>query len=291
MFEDNEKDKEFKQNLKNVLTSFADVFTNERDTNYRPIADAIIAKYHYIDIDDPDKLEGMLALDANSISEIIIEDGIAKLIADNKTTIEKLRKQNEDTYSHLLTIFGHYNFVKRQVQAVFNQFEFGCDCDKSRYLIQKYIDSLLDKEIDELQNEDKRKFWEPKRGSMEQWLDHIHSICQLQGGYNITKYIKTYNVLINEYETEQQKNVNSKIQYLKLRGFSVMQRKAKKQKLLAELTALDAEPDTPDNDTTFKPACDYTKAQILNNIKEQIKEDDEEFAQIITEVKELEEKQ
>ena len=102
---------------------------------------------------------------------------------------------NRRHISKISFIYQHYDFLNHQVKGLVD-LEMGMCADKSRWLIQRYLNYVLtgEKVNIPITEEPAHKYWHPDFGSADEWYEFMESIEEFYYG-NVTRFLKAYEVL------------------------------------------------------------------------------------------------
>jgi hypothetical protein len=100
-------------------------------------------------------------------------------------------KYGDDITSSTLDIVLHWSFYENHLEKLIDKFEgYGCVADKSRSLLRKYLKGKLEG-IEPDFSEGRKEYWEPKFGSIEQWMSYIEALMFLRYG-KVENYLSAY---------------------------------------------------------------------------------------------------
>ncbi len=102
---------------------------------------------------------------------------------------------NRAQISKISFIYQHYDFLNHQVNRLVD-LEMGMCADKSRWLIQRYLNYVLSGEkVDiPITEEPAHKYWHPDFGTIDEWIEFMDSVEEFYYG-NVTRFLKSYEIL------------------------------------------------------------------------------------------------
>ncbi|MCP3945020.1 MAG: hypothetical protein GY710_26580 [Desulfobacteraceae bacterium] len=104
-------------------------------------------------------------------------------------------KFGETATSMACSVVVNWQFYDQHLNKIIDQFEgYGCVCDKSTYLLRMFVKSQA-KDFEPNFSKDREHYWEPKFGTIEDWMNFIASLFDLYHGYP-KKYLLAYTALL-----------------------------------------------------------------------------------------------
>lgn len=95
---------------------------------------------------------------------------------------------DRDKLSNLQFLYENHSFLKQNLASLISDKEGGsCSGDKSRWLIERYREYILEGAIPDMTIEEKC-FWKPHFGTGEQWMTFCDGLMDLHSG-NFKKYL------------------------------------------------------------------------------------------------------
>lgn len=102
---------------------------------------------------------------------------------------------DRDKAQRLYFLYRHYQYLDSNLSGFVKTKEgSGCSVDKSRWLIKRYREYILDEKLPDMEREE-RCYWKPKFGTGQEWMDLCDGLVRLYYG-NPEKYLKSLNALI-----------------------------------------------------------------------------------------------
>ena len=170
-----------KEQIKNAITSIANIFTAKSDKE----ADDIIAgSLNYIKENNIKTPEDFDLIISHKINNCL------KRLAVNIGDLESVNEKNKAAF-----IYTNYMFLEQNIRQLCTQREGTCCCvDKSRYILEIYLKYVVSGEIPEF-DPNKEKFYIPKFGTNEMWIAYCNGLYDLYFGHS-EKYLSAYKDLV-----------------------------------------------------------------------------------------------
>jgi hypothetical protein len=164
------------QHLSQIFSALLDGF-NQKAIDENPAFFEYLTNIDTIHMDNLSLIEGTLIYPLEQLIEEALEN-----------------KYGDDIASNVCYIILHWSFYESHLEKLIDKFEgFGCVIDKSRSLLRKYLKSKLEG-IEPNFSEDREQYWEPKFGSIEQWMSYIETLMSLRYG-KVERYLTAYMAL------------------------------------------------------------------------------------------------
>lgn len=174
-----------KKELEQVIESMFDVFQKEADQKNAIWLRTILDEYSHLDIDKPEHF--------SLVNNLTIERQIDLLA---RTVLSPL-KLERDVKHKVQFAYENYNFIDRHLKNLIYKYEgSACSTDKTRWLIDSYVQYLIKGEIEEVEE---KKYWHPDILNVKRWMDYIDSMRELYYG-NEEKYVEMKKLFSDEYK-------------------------------------------------------------------------------------------
>lgn len=152
----------------------------------KTIEETLAEKYQFLDLSKPNNF----ALVTN------VEHFSGMLDFYNRVGSKQF---TNDKKHRIRFIFLHYDFVKRHVESIIEEFEsIACKADKSTWLIEQYINYIENAEMPAITVKNEKDFWIPQCTNWHSWFKFIESIERLYYG-KTQEFISSHKEILDEY--------------------------------------------------------------------------------------------
>lgn len=166
------------ENIKSIMNTLFDVLENESKEKYDKLADKIYEKLKDYNINNPENYNLFLDYKLNRILKLVVD---------------KCHKSSTQKYNDKPNfIYMKYDFLSNNIRRLIEQKEgFGCCADKTRSILEMYLNYLLTGEIPNFTGEE--IWYEPKFGTYIEWINFCDGLYEVYYGYteNYFKALKT----------------------------------------------------------------------------------------------------
>lgn len=168
--------KDEKEILKDLIKAIVDGEKKEKCNEMQEIIDIFKENKEY---QDPEKFDLYITFKIKQYLLSLLEEGLPQ----------------EFVSSQIINLYLNYSFLERNIKQLCILREgWACCADKSRYILEIYLEYLKTNEIPTFKPNEK-KYYKPNFGNNEDWIKFCKSLIELNYG-NPANYIKQYNKLL-----------------------------------------------------------------------------------------------
>ena len=181
-FEDELIPSDIEAQINYVVSGLLSAFENETKDKYNnAINSAVYVLKNIKNIKDPEVYSLFINFKIEEIQKIALK---AIGITENTASI----------------LFLNYDFFSTHLSQFFEKYEgFTCSCDKSRWVLNRYLEYLNTGKIKPIPKE--KKYWHPQKGETKDYIDFCESLEFLLYG-KPENYFKCFNKLLNLYKSD-----------------------------------------------------------------------------------------
>ena len=168
-----------------VIQNLMSNLNNESNNKYYTIAETFLSNLSdkaKKSLNDPEDFYFITSYEYQQMLETLIKQVYPNL--------------SEDVFYKICFLYKHYSFIEHQVTSLIKILDgWICSHDKVSWIIKNYLNYILTGNIKEKSME--YKYWEPEKGSMEDWMDFCDSIRHLYYG-KMNMFLPHYKKLIEK---------------------------------------------------------------------------------------------
>ena len=170
--------------INTVINSLFDGFNKESQENYGQLMKTFLEN-----MNEPQRKSMASPENFNLFTTFPFEQAIEVLVKIIYPNI------SEKQFNDIRFLFLHYSFFEHQVTSVIKTTEGSiCSHDKVAWIIRVFLKYILTGKLIQKTNSDEQ-YWEPKNGSMEDWMEFCSNIKFLYYG-QLDKFLNSYKKLI-----------------------------------------------------------------------------------------------
>lgn len=178
-----------KNELSKTIKSIFDAIINNQEKENESIVNNIIKNNDSLKIDLLNNPENFSCFISHKMNNIL-----SYLVNQNNLNVNHITLSNNNKNKYAF-VFTQYNFLANNIEHLCSLREKGgCDCDKSRYIIDMYLQFIISDNIPETKKE-KDNYWIPNFGNNKEWIEFCDSLYDLFYGYP-EKYFAIYKKLL-----------------------------------------------------------------------------------------------
>lgn len=125
-----------------------------------------------------------------STVEEILTASVSEYLAKKYPTLDQMQRDK------LVEVYIQFQLLEEQLAGIIKIKEpGGCEHDKSGYLINSYMEFVISGDMPF--DTDEAKFWKPKFGTGQKWINMIYAILHLKSG-KVEEYAEALAAVLNE---------------------------------------------------------------------------------------------